>query len=76
MGNRQLHVVGLKQGQWVMEVLDWDSGETKAVYGLGESERFNPIMLALQILPNRDPIYASFAGIIHLKLGGLAGGAP
>jgi hypothetical protein len=76
MGNRQLHVVGLKRGQWVMEVLDWDSGETKAVYGLGESERFNPIMLALQILPNRDPIYASFAGIIHLKLGGLTGGTP
>ena len=28
------------------------------------------IMLALQILPNGDPIYASFGGIIHLKLGG------
>jgi hypothetical protein len=67
--NRQLHVVGLKDGQWVMEVLDWDTGATKAVYSLGASERFNPIMLALQILPNGDPIYASFGGIIHLKLG-------
>jgi len=26
-------------------------------------------MLALQILPNGDPVYAAFAGIIHLKLG-------
>jgi hypothetical protein len=69
MKNRQLQVVGLKHGRWVMEVLDWDSGESKAVYALGESERFNPIMLALQILPNGDPIYAGFAGIIHLKLG-------
>ena len=69
MENRQLHVVGLKDGKWVMEVLDWDTGVTKAIYSLGESERFNPIMLALQILPNGDPIYASFGGIIHLKLG-------
>jgi hypothetical protein len=69
MRNRQLHVVGLKERSWVMETIDWDSGETRAVYRLGESERFNPIMLALQILPNGDPIYASFAGIIHLKLG-------
>lgn len=69
MKNRQLHVVGLKSGVWVMEVLDWDSGDTKAVYRLGASERFNPIMLALQILPNGDPIYAGFGGIIHLKLG-------
>ena len=69
MENRQLHVVGLKDGKWVMEVLDWDTGATKAIYSLGESERFNPIMLALQILPGGDPIYASFGGIIHLKLG-------
>jgi hypothetical protein len=69
MENRQLHVVGLKASTWVMEVLDWDTGTTKAVYRLGASERFNPIMLALQILPNGDPIYASFGGIIHLKLG-------
>jgi len=67
--NRQLHVVGLKDQRWVMEVLDWDSGATKAVYTLGKSERFNPIMLALQILPNGDPVFASFGGIIHLKLG-------
>ncbi len=69
MKNRQLHVVGIKHEQWAMEVLDWDTGKTKAVYGLGSSERFNPIMLALQLLPNGDPIYASFGGIIHLKLG-------
>ncbi|MCP4035428.1 MAG: hypothetical protein GY733_00705, partial [bacterium] len=75
MKNRQLQVVGLKNGAWVMETIDWDSGETRAVYRLGESERFNPIMLALQILPNGDPIYASFAGIIHLKLGGATASA-
>ncbi|MBW2272964.1 MAG: hypothetical protein JRG96_06815 [Deltaproteobacteria bacterium] len=67
--NRQLHVVGVKNGEWAMEVLDWDSGATKRLYRLGKSERFNPIMLALQILPSGDPIYASFAGIVHLKLG-------
>jgi hypothetical protein len=66
--NRQLHVVGIKDAEWAMEVLDWDSGATKRLYRLGKSERFNPIMLALQILPNGDPVYASFAGILHLKL--------
>ncbi|MDH3211294.1 MAG: hypothetical protein OEM05_02305 [Myxococcales bacterium] len=69
MENRQLHVVGPKEGQWVMETIDWDSGATRAVYALGRSERFNPIMLALQLLPNGDPIYAGFGGIFHLKLG-------
>jgi hypothetical protein len=38
-------------------------------YVLGESERFNPIMLALQLLPNGDPIYPAFGGVVHLRLG-------
>jgi hypothetical protein len=69
MDNRQLHVVGVKGGDWVMQALDWDSGETRAVYTLGASERYNPIMLALQLLPGGDPIYAGFAGVIHLRIG-------
>lgn len=69
-GNRQLHVVGIKGKYWVMETLDWDTGETRAVYTLGTSERYNPIMLALQILPNGDPIFAAFGGVLHLRIGG------
>lgn len=67
--NRQIHTVGLRDGQWSMEALDWDSGATRAVYALGHSERFNPIMLALQLLPNGDPIYPAFGGIVHLRIG-------
>jgi len=67
--NRQLHTVGLKDGQWTMQTLDWDTGATRAVYTLGTSERYNPIMLALQVLPNGDPIFAAFAGVMHLRLG-------
>ena len=67
--NRQLHTVGLKDGKWTMQTLDWDTGETRAVYTLGESERYNPIMLALQVLPSGDPIFATFAGVMHLRLG-------
>ena len=67
--NRQLHTVGLKDGAWVMQTLDWDTGETRAIYTLGESERYNPIMLALQVLPNGDPIFAAFGGVMHLRLG-------
>ncbi|MFW2388092.1 MAG: hypothetical protein ACN4G0_07140 [Polyangiales bacterium] len=67
--NRQLHTVGLKDGVWTMQTLDWDTGETRAVYTLGESERYNPIMLALQVLPNGDPIFATFAGVMHLRIG-------
>jgi len=52
-----------------MQTLDWDTGKTRAVYTLGESERYNPIMLALQVLPNGDPIFAAFGGVIHLRLG-------
>ncbi len=67
--NRQLHAVGLKEGKWGLETIDWDSGQTRALYTLGASERYNPIMLALQILPNGDPIYPSFGGVMHLRLG-------
>ena len=67
--NRQLHTVGLKDGKWTMQTLDWDTGETRAVYTLGPSERYNPIMLALQVLRNGDPIYAAFGGVIHLRIG-------
>jgi hypothetical protein len=58
-----------EDGKWVWETLDWDTGKTRAVYVLGESERFNPIMLALQLLPNGDPIYPAFGGVVHLRLG-------
>jgi hypothetical protein len=67
--NRQLHTVGLKDGKWTMQTLDWDTGETRAVYTLGPSERYNPIMLALQVLPSGDPIFAAFGGVMHLRLG-------
>ena len=67
--NRQLHTVGLKDGKWAMQTLDWDTGETRAVYTLGASERYNPIMLALQVLPSGDPIFATFGGVMHLRLG-------
>jgi hypothetical protein len=67
--NRQLHTVGLTGGVWTMQTLDWDTGETRAIYTLGESERYNPIMLALQVLPNGDPIFATFAGVMHLRIG-------
>ena len=67
--NRQLHTVGLLDGVWTMQTLDWDTGETRAVYRLGTSERYNPIMLALQMLPNGDPIFATFGGVMHLALG-------
>jgi hypothetical protein len=52
-----------------MQTLDWDTGETRAIYTLGASERYNPIMLALQVLPNGDPIFATFGGVMHLRLG-------
>ena len=70
--NRQLHTVGLKDGTWTMQTLDWDTGATRAVYTLGRSERYNPIMLALQVLPNGDPIFATFAGVMHLRIGSTA----
>jgi hypothetical protein len=74
--NRQLHTVGLQDGKWTMQTLDWNTGATRAVYTLGPSERYNPIMLALQVLPGGDPIFAAFGGVLHLRLGELntAGG--
>jgi hypothetical protein len=76
MENRQLHVVGIKRGEWIMETLDWDTGKTRAEYIMGSSERYNPIMLALQILPNGDPLFATFGGIMHLRLGSETPAAP
>lgn len=70
--SRQLLGVTVHDGAWSLESLDWDTGATRAVYTLGTSQRFNPIQLSMQILGNGDPIYSTFAGVLHLKIGGAA----
>jgi len=66
--NRQINMAAMRDGKWVFETLDWDTGQTKAIYELGASQRYNPVMLAVQLLPNGDPLYSVFAGVLHLKL--------
>jgi len=56
-------------GAWSLETLDWDTGATRAIYTLGRSQRFNPIELSLQLMSNGDPIYSTFGGVVHLKIG-------
>jgi len=67
--SRQLLGVTVHDGAWALEALDWDTGATRAVYTLGASQRFNPIQLSLQLMGNGDPIYSTFAGVLHLKIG-------
>jgi hypothetical protein len=67
--DRGLHAVTVHDRAWAFETLDWDSGETRAIYTLGPSQRFNPIELSLQLMGNGDPIYSTFGGVLHLKLG-------
>ncbi len=66
--NRRLYTVGPDRKRWVMTALNWDSGATEARWTLGDSQRFNPIMLPLQLLPNGDPIYHGFGGVVHLRI--------
>ncbi len=66
--NRRLYVLGGVNGKWTLSSLDWDNGSTEARWTLGASQRFNPIMLALQLLPNGDPVYNAFGGIVHLRI--------
>jgi hypothetical protein len=67
--SRELLGVTVQDGAWALAVLDWDTGATRAVYPLGPSQRFNPIQLSLQLMGNGDPIYSTFAGVLHLKIG-------
>ena len=67
--DRGLHLITVHDGAWSFETLDFDSGETRALYTLGASQRFNPIGLTLQLLGNGDPIYSVFGGVLHLKIG-------
>jgi hypothetical protein len=67
--NRLLVGATVHDGEWALETIDWDTGATRAVYTLGPSQRFNPIQLSMQLLSNGDPIYSTFAGVLHLKLG-------
>jgi hypothetical protein len=72
--SRQLLGVTVHDGAWALESLDWDTGATRAIYTLGTSQRFNPIQLSLQLMGNGDPIYSTFGGVLHLRLG--PGAAP
>jgi len=66
---RQLLGVTVHDGVWSLESLDWDTGATRALYTLGSSQRFNPIQLSMQLMGNSDPIFSSFGGVLHLKIG-------
>jgi hypothetical protein len=66
---RQLLGVTVHDGVWSLESLDWDTGATRALYTLGRSQRFNPIQLSMQLMSNGDPIFSSFGGVLHLKIG-------
>ena len=66
---RQLLGVTVHDGAWALEALDWDSGETRAIYTLGPSQRFNPIQLSMQLMGNSDPIFSTFGGVLHLAIG-------
>lgn len=66
-GARHLHVLGPMQGQWVWRVLDWNSGDDLARYGLGRSAALNPVMLGLQLSPAGEPMYPAFGGAVRLR---------
>lgn len=65
-----LNFGSVADGHWTWTVLDFETGKTRAVYDLGPSQRHNPSYIVLQLLPNGDPLYAGFGGIVHLRLGG------
>jgi len=67
--SRTLLGVTVHDGVWAFETLDWDTGATRAIYTLGRSQRFNPIQLSLQLMGNGDPIFSTFGGVLHLKIG-------
>ena len=67
--NSQVNAIGVKNNQWVVETIDWLSGETLATYRLTSSQRFNPLRSAVQLLDNGNLIYSAFGGLIHLRLG-------
>jgi hypothetical protein len=67
--SRSLLGVTIHDGAFAFESLDWDTGATRGVWTLGASQRFNPIQLTVQLMANGDPIFSTFAGVLHLKLG-------
>ncbi|MBK9955981.1 MAG: hypothetical protein IPP18_12870 [Rhodocyclaceae bacterium] len=67
--DQALHVGSIDQGNWAWTTIDWLTGKTRAVYTLGPSPRYNPAYIAIQLLPNGDPLYAGFGGTVHLRLG-------
>jgi hypothetical protein len=67
--SRSLLGVTLHDGAFALESLDWDTGATRGIWTLGTSQRFNPIQLSMQLMANGDPIFSTFGGVLHLKLG-------
>lgn len=64
-----LNFVGVVDGHWAWQVLDFATGQTRAVYDMGPSQRHNGSYIVMQLLPNGDPLYASFAGMVRLRVG-------
>lgn len=64
-----LNFGAVHDGHWTWTVLDFETGATRAIYDLGPSQRHNSSYIVLQLLPNGDPLYAGFGGIVHLRLG-------
>lgn len=64
-----LHLGTIVDGQWAWLSLDWATGKTRGLYRLGASQRYNPAYIAVQLLPNGDPLYAGFGGAVHLRIG-------
>jgi hypothetical protein len=67
--SRSLLGITVHDGAFALESLDWDTGATRAVWTLGPSQRFNPIQLSMSLMANGDPIFSTFGGVLHLKLG-------
>jgi len=65
--SQRIYLAGQREGAWTVESIDYATGQTRAIYTLGPSQRFNPVYPVIQLLPNGDPAYPAFAGIVHVK---------
>lgn len=61
-----IYGIGARNSVWIVEALDWDTGESAWYYEVGDKSRHNSAFAAIQVGPEGDVYYGTYFGVIRI----------
>ncbi len=61
-----IYQIGARNSVWTLEALDWDTGELKWYYEIGDKSRHNSSYAAAQVGPDGDIYYGTYFGLMRI----------